>query len=143
MAYSAASATAMAAALCVALGPAPAGARVKSASRFPFGTWENAKHTVRVKIERCGPRACGRVVWASEDAKADAERGGTPNLIGVQLFRDLAEREDGVWAGKIFVPDLNGVFDGAVRADGPEKLTAEGCVAKLVCKTQVWTRLSR
>lgn len=120
----------------------PAAGRIRG-DRFPMGTWENAKHSVRVKIERCGERACGRVVWASDEAKADAARGGTADLIGVQLFQGLAPGEDGAWAGKIFVPDLNGVFDGTVRANDATHLTAEGCVVRPVCKSQVWTRIGR
>jgi uncharacterized protein (DUF2147 family) len=94
-------------------------------------------------VEPCGERACGRVVWASAEAKAAAERGGTPNLIGVELFQGLEKEDAGTWRGKIFVPDLNGTFDGTVRAEGPRQLTAEGCMAKLLCKSQTWTRLSR
>lgn len=131
------------AALALGAGGAEAAARGKPADRFPFGTWENAKHTVRVKVERCGERACGRVIWASAAAKEDAERGGTPNLIGVQLFQGLEEEDPGTWRGKIFVPDLNGTFDGTVRAQGPRQLTAEGCMAKLICKSQTWTRFGR
>lgn len=127
----------------LAAAPGSADAARLRTDRFPFGTWENAKHTVRVKIERCGDRACGRVIWASDDAKADAAKGGTANLIGVQLFQGLAPGDDGAWAGKIFVPDLNGVFDGTVRSDDPTHLTAEGCVVKPVCKSQVWTRIGR
>jgi uncharacterized protein (DUF2147 family) len=115
----------------------------RNTSQFPLGVWENEKHTVRVKIDRCGAAACGRVVWASAQAKADAKRGGTPNLIGVQLFQGLAENNPGVWSGKIFVPDLSGTFDGDVRPDGADHLKAQGCMAKLVCKSQLWTRLPR
>jgi uncharacterized protein (DUF2147 family) len=129
--------------VCIVAPSADAAPRARTAPAFPFGTWENAKHTVRVRIERCGGLACGRVVWASAKAKADARKGGTDNLVGVQLFRDLAPGDDGVWSGKIFVPDLNGTFDGTVRADGPAGLTAQGCVAKLVCKSQAWTRRGR
>lgn len=131
------------AALTIGVSPSAGASRANRSARFPFGVWENAKHTVRVKVEPCGERACGRVVWASAEAKADAERGGTPDLIGVQLFQGLEPDDPQTWRGKIFVPDLNGVFDGTVRAQGPAQLIAEGCMAKLLCKAQTWTRVGR
>jgi len=45
----------------------------------------------------------------------------------------------------LLIRAIHGAFlvDGTVHADGPDHLTAEGCVAKLVCKTQAWTRRAR
>ena len=75
---------------------------------FTYGVWRNPKNSVHVEIKPCGGgRACGVVVWANDDAKADARKGGTPELVGLQLLRDFQLQKNGSWKGKVFVPDLN------------------------------------
>ncbi len=108
---------------------------------FTYGVWRNPKNTVHVEIKPCGGgRACGNVVWANEDAKADARKGGTPNLIGLQLLRDFQLQKNGSWKGRVFVPDLNMTLSGT--ADFPDATTmkAKGCLL-LFCKSQTWRRV--
>ena len=45
------------------------------------------RRNVVVEVERCGTAYCGRVVQASEKAKAKARKGGTPNLLGTESLR--------------------------------------------------------
>lgn len=107
-----------------------------------FGVWRNPKNSVHVEIKPCPGGACGYVVWATDKAKADARKGGTDNLIGLQLFRNFVQGSDGVWAGKVFVPDLNRTFTGTAEPVGATALRARGCVLfKIICKSQMWTRL--
>jgi uncharacterized protein (DUF2147 family) len=119
-------------------------ATVSSASAqeaFTYGVWRNPKNTVHVEIKPCGGgRACGNVVWANDDAKEDAKKGGTPNLIGLQLLRDFQLQKNGSWKGKVFVPDLNMTLSGT--ADFPDATTmkAKGCLL-LFCKSQTWRRV--
>jgi uncharacterized protein (DUF2147 family) len=120
-----------------AVSPASAG----EDSPFTYGVWRNPKNTVHVEIKPCGGgRACGHVVWANPDAMADAKKGGTPNLIGLQLLRDFQLQKNGSWKGKVFVPDLNMTLSGT--ADFPDATTmkAKGCLL-LFCKSQTWRRL--
>lgn len=108
---------------------------------FTYGVWRNPKNTVHVEIKPCGGgRACGNVIWANDDAKADARKGGTPNLIGLQLLRDFQLQKNGSWRGKVFVPDLNMTLSGT--ADFPDATTmkAKGCLL-LFCKSQTWRRV--
>ena len=110
---------------------------------FTYGVWRNPKNSVHVEIKPCGDgKACGNVVWANEDAKADARKGGTPNLIGLQLLRDFQLQKNGSWRGKVFVPDLDMTLSGT--ADFPDATTmkAKGClVGKFLCKSQTWRRV--
>ncbi len=77
-----------------------------------FGIWSNPSGSVHVRAEPCGKRICGVVIQASDKAKADAARGGTPHLIGQRLFRDFQPAGEGVWRGKVFVPDIAKTFSG-------------------------------
>jgi uncharacterized protein (DUF2147 family) len=109
--------------------------------QFTYGVWRNPKNSVHVEIKPCGGgHACGIVVWANDDAKADAKKGGTPNLVGLQLLRDFALQKNGSWKGKVFVPDLNLTLGGT--ADFPDATTmkAKGCLL-LFCKSQTWRRV--
>jgi len=105
--------------------------------------WRNPSNSVHVRIHPCGKSRCGTVVWANEKAKADCARGGTPNLVGTQLFRDFREVSPKVWKGKVFVPDLNKVFTGTGTVRDSNTVVAKGClVGKIGCKSQTWTRVS-
>ena len=114
---------------------------VSAQESFNYGVWRNPKNSVHVEIKPCGGgRACGFVVWANDEAKADAKKGGTPDLVGLQLLRDFQLQKNGSWKGKVFVPDLAMNFNGT--ADFPDATTmkAKGCLL-LFCKSQTWRRV--
>lgn len=134
--------TALAALAAAAAAPVQVSAQVPDGAEALYGTWRNPKNSVHVDIRPCGAGVCGYVVWASDKAKADARAGGTDQLLGLQLFRDFTPRENGVWRGKVFVPDLGRTFTGAAEPAGPNKLKARGCLfANVLCKSQTWTRV--
>jgi uncharacterized protein (DUF2147 family) len=104
--------------------------------------WRNPQDSVHVRIHACGPSRCGTVVWANDKAKADSARGGTPNLVGTELFRDFQQVTPKVWKGKVFVPDLNHSFSGTGTIVDANTIVARGCaVGNLGCKSQTWTRV--
>lgn len=107
------------------------------------GVWSNPKNTVHVRYEPCGDGAiCGTVVWASDKAIADARRGGTPNLIGTRIFRNLYRAGPNRWKGKVFVPDINRTFSGSVTVEG-DTMIGRGCLLLGVgCKSQTWHRVA-
>jgi len=108
---------------------------------FTYGVWRNPKNTVHVEIKPCGGgRACGNVVWANEEAKADARKGGTPNLVGLQLLRDFQLQKNGSWKGRVFVPDLNMTLSGTADFPDASTMKAKGCLL-LFCKSQTWRRV--
>jgi len=108
----------------------------------PGIVFRNPQNSVHVRIHRCGKSRCGTVVWANAKAKADSARGGTPNLVGTELFRDFREVSPRVWKGKVFVPDLNMVFTGSATIKDQDTLIARGCLlGNIGCKSQAWTRV--
>jgi len=107
-----------------------------------LGTWENPSKSVRLRVERCGERVCGAVVFATDQAKADARRGGTDPLIGVQLFEEFAANGPRSWRGRVFVPDMNRRVTGTATLVDETSVRLRGCaVGGIVCRTQVWTRV--
>lgn len=108
-----------------------------------LGTWRNPTGSVRIAIRPCGPNLCGTVVAASDKAKADAARGGTPNLIGTRLFDGLTPAGPNRWTGRVFVPDLNRSFNGEVVLVNRNTVDVKGCVVRNhLCKDQRWSRVS-
>ena len=97
---------------------------------------------VDVNVKGRGGRACGVVVWANDEAKADAKKGGTPELVGLQLLRDFQLQKNGSWKGKVFVPDLNMNFNGTANFPDATTMKAKGClIGGLLCKSQTWRRV--
>ncbi|WP_236697030.1 DUF2147 domain-containing protein [Sphingomonas sp. Leaf257] len=116
-------------------------------ARVPAGTWANPSNTVQVRFAPCGrgldaELMCGTVVWASEQAKADAARGGSPRLVGTQLFSDFEEEEAGRWSGTVYVPDIGREVQGTITQIDARTLVGEGCLlGSLGCREQRWRRV--
>ena len=106
------------------------------------GQWTNYKKNVVVQVERCGTAYCGRVVRASEKAKAKAAKGGTPNLIGTQILTGLVPAGTGKFRGRAFVPKRNIHATATVRQVSDDVMQVQGCVwGGLLCDSEKWTRV--
>lgn len=117
-------------------------ATASARSSIPAGTWANPKNSVHVVFKSCRDAMCGTVVWASPQAIAKAEDGGTEHLVGSELFRDFVEEDRGVWSGQVFVPDVGQTVTGTITQVDARTLLGEGCiVAGFGCKTQTWKRI--
>ena len=122
--------------LCLAL---PAAAQT-SGEKHPWGRWKNPFNSVHMEVSPCGELVCGKVVYASDKAKADAAKGGNPDFIGVNLLENFERTGPASWAGKVFVPDLNHHFHGELSLEDDGSLLVKGCLTSHVgCKHQVWT----
>lgn len=116
----------------------PALAAKKSAE----GVWRNPSGSVDVRIEPCGPKICGRVARANEKARADAARGGHPDIIGMDLFEDFKRTGPNTFRGRVFAPDINRRFSGTLTVQKDDTIRVRGCLTKNVgCRSQTWTRV--
>jgi uncharacterized protein (DUF2147 family) len=106
------------------------------------GIWLNPSGSVAVRTAPCGPGLCGRVVWASTKARADAQDSGITSLIGTELLQDYRP-EGRIWHGTVYVPDMGRHFDSRIEALSPDRLKISGCVlGGLFCRSQVWSRIA-
>jgi uncharacterized protein (DUF2147 family) len=93
-------------------------------------------------MQPCGKGVCGTVVWASPKAQADAKKGGTPTLIGTQLFREFKQVAPNAWSGRVFLPDMNRTFSGKITALDARTISGRGClIGGFLCKSQTWRRI--
>lgn len=107
----------------------------------PTGVWTNPQKSVRVVFQKCGQAMCGKIVWASPKAQADAARGGGGQLVGAMLFSDFVEQRRGLWNGSVLIPDIGQTVSGSIEQTSANTLVGEGClVAGFGCKRQTWTR---
>jgi uncharacterized protein (DUF2147 family) len=120
----------------------PSAAVAKLPDGAYLGTWKNPSGSVHIRAARCGDQVCGTIVFANDQAKADARRGGTDPLIGTQLFEEFTARGPREWRGRVFVPDMNRRVTGTARLVDENSIRVEGCAARVICRNQVWTRVS-
>jgi uncharacterized protein (DUF2147 family) len=120
---------------------APSSAAAPRASGWE-GIWRNQADSVRIRVARCGGGLCGTVVQASAKAQADAAAGGTDRLVGTQLFEDFRREDDGMWYGRVYVPDIGQSFDGTIEQVDRDTIVGTGCLfAGFGCKSQTWKRV--
>ena len=106
------------------------------------GRWTNPKRSIVIEVARCGNAWCGTVVAASAKAKANARKGGTPNLVGTRILSGARPVGNGVFKGRGFIPRRNITAPATIRQRGPNVMEVEGCaLAGLLCKEQRWTRV--
>jgi len=106
------------------------------------GYWRNPSGSVILSIAPCGDALCGRVQWASDKALADARKSGTDPLVGLELLSGFVPKGENRWKGRLFVPDLKKTSNAEVRQLDRDQVKVTGCaVGRLICKSQVWTRL--
>ena len=108
----------------------------------PDGLWLNPHSSVAVRAGPCGANLCGWIIWANQEAQADARDGGIAKLVGIELLQDYHSDGGSTWAGTVFVPDMGRHFASKIALVGPDRLKVQGCIlGGLICKSQVWTRI--
>ena len=124
------------------VGLAP-GSEAKAAPASPAGIWTNSKGTMQVLMSPCGSKLCGKVIRASEAAQEKARRRGTQQLVGLQVLSDFEPASRGLWKGKVYVPEVRTSLSSNLTITGANEITVSGCLpGRLLCKTQIWRRLS-
>ncbi|WP_374386426.1 DUF2147 domain-containing protein [Sandaracinobacter sp.] len=108
----------------------------------PTGVWQSPGGNTRLRLSKCGANICGKVAWASPKAKADAARGGHPNLVGMNLFENFSRTGPNSFSGRVFVPDINRSFNGTLTVTNPTTINVRGCLVRNTgCRSDTWTRV--
>lgn len=104
------------------------------------GLWRSPGGNSIISIAPCGEALCGTVVWASAKAKQDSAK-ATDHLVGTQLLTALEQDRQGIWRGKLFIPDKNMRVTAKIEPVGDQQLKVSGCAAgRALCKSALWTR---
>jgi uncharacterized protein (DUF2147 family) len=106
------------------------------------GMWRSPGGNSIISIASCGDRLCGTVAWASDKGKKDAAK-TTGQLVGTQLLTELQEDKNGVWRGKLFIPDKNMHVTAKIERVNDQQLKVSGCAAgRALCKSTLWAKVT-
>jgi len=115
------------------------------------GDWLVEDKSIRVRVISCPPALWGYVAAERTPGKdmnnPDPAMRGRP-MLGVPLLINLHETEQGLWAGKIYDPKGTAVTAGGKQYDVTARLTPKGqlevrgCMGKIFCGGQDWTKVT-
>ena len=116
------------------------------------GTWFDDSGDGAIRIEPCGNKLCGKIVWLKDplnekgqplhDAHNPDESKRTRTICGIPLLGDLARQEDGTWdAGWVYDPKEGKSYSFALKLIASDRLQITGYLGlKLLGRSMVWTR---
>ena len=114
-----------------------------------LGRWRTPAQNGVVAIEHCGAALCAKVVDAAA-LRANPDQRDVRNrdpalrtrpIKGLTVLR-AASGGPRVWnAGPLYDPDSGqGAATGTLTLVEPDRLAVRGCIARMLCRTQTWTR---
>lgn len=114
------------------------------------GTWLSENGGTKVRITDCGGKLCGKVVWLKDPVGADGkpktdrhngdEAKRSRPLLGVPVVQGMAPNGANKWSGQIYNADDGKTYDAHVNVVSDNAMNVQGCVLKILCKSQKWTR---
>jgi len=114
------------------------------------GVWETVEGKSHVKIDKCGDKFCGEIIWLKEpndtkgkpktDINNQDENLRGRQIVGIQLLKDLKQIKANEWDdGEIYNPEDGNTYSSEMTLLSANELKVEGCVL-FICKKQIWTR---
>ncbi|WP_340151690.1 DUF2147 domain-containing protein [uncultured Sneathiella sp.] len=122
-----------------------------AAAQDVTGVWSTVDGESHVKIEPCGNKFCGKIIWLKEPltekkiAKTDIKNEnvslrGQP-IEGLEILKGFIQEKKNEWDdGTIYNPKDGKTYSSTLTLTKPDELEVDGCVM-IFCKTQVWTRV--
>ena len=114
------------------------------------GTWLSENGGTKVRITDCGGKLCGKVVWLKDPVGADGkpktdrhnqdEAKRARPLLGVPVVQGMAPSGENKWSGQIYNADDGKTYDAHVTVISGNAMNVQGCVLRVLCKSQKWTR---
>lgn len=114
------------------------------------GVWETVEGKSHVRIDKCGDKFCGEIIWLKEpndtkgkpktDINNQDENLRGRQIVGIQLLKDLKQIKPNEWDdGEIYNPEDGNTYSSEMTLLSANELKVEGCVL-FICKKQIWTR---
>ncbi len=132
----------MFAGLCLTAGSALADVR---------GVWLVQSGNAHVKIDDCGDKLCGSIVWLKEpldengkeklDKENEDEALRTRKIMGLPMLKDFVADGENAWDdGSIYNAEDGKTYSSEMQLKDANTLEVKGCVL-FFCKSQTWTRV--
>ncbi len=116
-----------------------------------IGVWADENGDSNIRIAPCGNALCGKVVWLKDpndksgrpktDDQNPDERLRSRTLLGLKIIAGLKFDENNAsLRGKVYNADNGKVYDLYLKPSG-KTMHVEGCLLRVLCDTQIWTRV--
>ncbi|MCE4224167.1 DUF2147 domain-containing protein [Methylobacterium sp. C25] len=108
----------------------------------PSGTWLT-ESGAKVRVARCGGGYCGTLASTSGsglDVNNPDPALKSRKLVGVQILTATTPTGDG-FGGSLYNPNDGKTYSGSLTPKGAVRLSVSGCVLRVLCKSQTWTRV--
>ncbi len=109
------------------------------------GQWFTENGKAMVRIVKCGPAMCGRIVKILKPRPGSNgldERNPDPALKGrkIEGLMILANLKDSGsdWQGRIYSPEDGRDYAAYLQRLPDGTLQVKGCLAAVLCRTQIW-----
>lgn len=109
----------------------------------PTGLWITETGISKVRIARCGGGYCGTLAGTGGsglDVNNPDPVLKSRKLVGVQILTAATPTSDG-FEGSLYNPNDGKTYSGSLTPKGPDTLEVAGCVLRVICKRQTWTRV--
>src|SRR3954462_14180819 len=131
---------ASAAILAVAITPA------RAADASVAGDWLVKDGYANIRIDNCGGKMWGIVVWEKVPGGTDTENPDATKrsrlTLGMPILLGLVPKEGGKWQGEIYNSQNGKMYSASISLADEDTLDLEGCLfTNFMCLTQKWTRV--
>ncbi len=119
-----------------------------------LGLWATPEEKSHVKIDKCGEKLCGSIVWLKEpmtkagkpkiDTNNEDEKLQSRAILGLPLLNEFVKTDDpNVWEdGEIYNPEDGKLYSCVLTLEDDGRLKVRGYVGlPLFGKTQYWTKV--
>jgi len=124
------------------LGMAPAAGA--ATAEQALGVWLT-KSGSHVKFYKCGTKLCGKIIKRKNPGELDSKNKNpklrSRKILGINLMYGLKKDRANRWAGRLYNPEDGKIYTGFVTVISANKVRMEGCVARIFCKSQSWSRV--
>lgn len=118
----------------------------------PYGVWASQKRDVRVRLNNCGGKICGTLVWLQQEIDPKTGRLKTDHLnpdpakrgralIGIQVVNDFVPSGHERWSGTIYNADDGHTYRAHMIERDPRTIRLEGCMLVVLCMGHTWHRV--
>jgi uncharacterized protein (DUF2147 family) len=114
-----------------------------AAAADPFGEWMVAGKSARIRVVDCVDTLWGVVSWEKDpggrdEKNPDAAKRARPTL-GMPIMLGMRKVQEG-WEGSIYNSSNGKTYSGGVRMNKNGSLHIFGCILKVLCGGEDWTR---
>ncbi len=122
----------------------------------PYGVWLSREGKLYgkayVRVSDCGGRLCGHIVRLTQPYDKNGKPFRDLNnknpalrsrpIINLPVLLSMRPTGPGKWEGKVYDPELGGIYAGYVTLLDSGRMKVTGCLMAIACRSYIWRRAS-